>query len=151
MTTETTIQTLAADTRAHFVQKTRPDGTTFYSFDHEASPAWLIDVVREIHGEMMPDDHKYRFVVEALDALAECDEPDEADVEADSYTSELCAWLGSHGDRPSYCDEALEEFGGGFNGTTQLLAWGQYREKREVLDGIRSALTALLPTPDESD
>ncbi len=142
--TTTSIQTLASTTRALFVEKSRNDGAKFWSYDHNSPdvPAWLQPLCFEIHGDISPDDHKYRFIVEALDALAECDDPEDADVEADIYNHELTTWLGSHGYRPGYCDEALEELGGDFESTIQLLQLGQYAEKREVLDTVRACLEA---------
>jgi hypothetical protein len=87
---------------------------------------------------MLPDDHRYRFIVESLSALAAGDDSGET-VEPDVYTSELTGWLHSRTDRYAYCDQAVEE-GYGFENTVTLLTNGQLMEKREVFELVKSAL-----------
>jgi hypothetical protein len=92
---------------------------------------------------MMPDDHKYRFIVEALDTISESD-PDMHTYNIDSpepdiYTHSLLAWLASHLERSGYCDEYMQEISTPQN-TIDLLQGGQYLEKREVFDLVLRAL-----------
>lgn len=146
MTSSMTIQTLAAEVSSMFEARTRADGSKFVALKGDA-PEWMTDLCREAHGEMMPDDHRYAFILEALDALGADDDTDGSDVylEADVYTGELTAWLASRVDRFGYCDEAVEEFGmETFPGTVELLQMGQAREKNEVLDSVRGSLNDRL-------
>lgn len=142
MTSEMTLQTLAESVRKSFVQDKREDGTTFWKTDSDER---IQELCHEAHGDMMPDDWRYAFIVEALDALAECDDVDEADVEADIYTHVLTAWIASRDDRYAYCDEAMSDMGiETFPGTIELLQLGQAAEKREVLDLVRSSLESYI-------
>lgn len=113
---------------------------TEYTRLREGSPEWMTDAIRTAHGDMFPDDIRYEFIAEAADLLAEADDPDDIEVEADIYTHDLTRWLASRADRFGYCDEAHAEYGGDFKDTIQLLQLGQWAEKREVLDQLRAAL-----------
>jgi hypothetical protein len=104
-------------------------------------------------GDMLPNDWRYAFISEALNALAECSDPDDLYLEADIYASALTDWLGSHSSRPGYCDEAAEEYGGDLDrdlvGRIQL---GQVQEKTEVLSLVRAHLESeLRDAEDDSD
>ncbi len=97
-------------------------------------------------------------LLDALDALADCDDEDEARSQAtepDVYTSDLMAWLASHGSRPGYVDEAAEEYGFGPEvSITDRVGWGQMHEAGEVFDavvsGVRDAISDRLGAdPDE--
>jgi hypothetical protein len=146
MTTQETVQTLAESTHKLFVKDTRTsNGEEFWKTTDDA-PEWVKEMCREAHGEMMPDDWRYAFIVEALDALAESEDPDEASVESDIYTHELTGWLHSRADRYDYCDEAYKERGGHFTNTVELLMIGQALEKAEVLVSVRASLEAQLET-----
>jgi hypothetical protein len=139
MTDELTVQTLAQEARGYFKQAKRTDGSEYWSFDHDTTPQWVQDLAYAGHdrGGMFPDDWRYEFIVEALDALSDDDEPE---LEANIYTSELCDWLASHGSRPSYCDEAHEEWGSVPDSIVAWLQWGQLREREEVLASVKSSL-----------
>lgn len=137
--TATSIQTLATEARSFMVAKTRNAESKFWSRADDA-PDWVADMCRAAHGNMLPDDHRYAFIVEALDALSDAEDADEVDLEADIYTHELTTWLASRADRSSYCDQYMEDFGTEFTNTIALLQGGQYMEKREVLDSVRSSL-----------
>lgn len=139
--TTTSIQTLATEVRAMFHESTRTDGTKYWTYDHSPDRQWIQDMCLAAHGDMSPDDWRYAFIVEALDALSENEDSDDVDLEADIYTHELTAWLGSRADRYAYCDQWIEDTGGEFGGTIALLSAGQYTEKREVLDSIRASLS----------
>jgi hypothetical protein len=91
---------------------------------------------------MLPDDHRYEFIRDAVSALADEDDTDAArdSIEPDIYTANLAAWLGSRTDRYGYCDEAIEEQGQPFPDTISLLQAGYYREQIEVFDAVLSAL-----------
>lgn len=146
MTKPLTLQTLATEVKAQFV---RTMGNKDREFWIRESPAddWISDLCREAHGDMLPDDWRYDFIVEALDVISDYENMDDArdSLEADIYTSALIAWLGSHGHRPSYCDDAVEEMGiGGSAGIITRMQAGQLVEKREVFDEVLTALNSRL-------
>ena len=124
---------LAAEARAWFETTTRPDGVEYWRTKH-GRPDWVTDLCRAAHDGMLPDDHKYAFIVEALDYLSdEGNDPDEYAPEADVYTSDLLAWLSSNVTRSGYVDQARSY--GLMDAITDLntqIAIGQVEEKREV-------------------
>ena len=102
------------------------------------------------HGYFWADDYRYKFIVEALDALEEAEETaddwiDEARdrYEFEPYLAKLADWLGSHNHRFSYCDDWAEEMGQPED-TYHRLAGGHLQERLEVLDSVRASLEAQL-------
>jgi hypothetical protein len=85
----------------------------------DGSPEWMTDLIHEAHGDMMPDDMRYRMIEEVVDALIErgCDSEEEAndargeiaDELVDVYNSARLRWLGSHHSRADYCDQAQSD------------------------------------------
>lgn len=162
-----TIETLAGEMSGAFEGAVRPStGEEFRRLKDDA-PEWMTDVCRQAHdkGEILPDDWRYRFIEEAVDALASHDSPDTArdSLEPDIYTSDLTGWLHSRNSRAWYLDEAAREYGQ-FRDGLQLLAAGQMREKEEtfqqVLDALRGELAlrraeehspAILDAPPEME
>lgn len=111
---------------------TRP---AFYAAKDDA-PEVASGLVRAVHLDMLPDDYKYRFLIDALDRLEELS-ADEArdDIEPDIYTHDLAAWFCSNTQRPGYCDEAVSEGLVGGDGTVlDTISAGQLMERREVFD-----------------
>tara|TARA_Y100000310_G_scaffold214478_1_gene215372 strand:- start:623 stop:925 length:303 start_codon:yes stop_codon:yes gene_type:complete len=96
---------------------------------------------------MLPEDYRYQFIVEALDALEEAEDPDEAreGYEFEHRNYQLALWLGSHGHRFEYCDQWAEEYGHP-ESTGDLLRGGHLQERLEVLDLVRGSLEAHLET-----
>jgi hypothetical protein len=147
-----TLQQLAAQVRSQFAQDTRNNGETFWS-RKTGTDDWIQELCHAAHGNMMPDDWRYEMIVEALDAYAEYDDPDEAEcsIEADIYTYELTGWLHSRNDRYSYVDDAATEYGERGDLLEQL-SLGQIAEKREVYASVRRSLEArleYLKSPDD--
>lgn len=154
-----TTQQLAAAIAAALETAHRDDDeqTPFIRFRDQANaPEWMRDVMREAHGTdpdgspaMLPDDHRYQFASDALDALAEHDDPDEArdSIEPDVYTSDLTGWLHSRADRVAYLDddELRDDSADGF----QRLAAAQLAERLEVFDLVRSSLDARADDDDD--
>lgn len=58
------------------------------------------DLVYEVHGGTMPSDSLYEIVQELLETIAdyETDDPSELDLEGDTYTSDLMAWMNDGND-----------------------------------------------------
>ena len=134
------IRILAGEALSYFEYRTRPDGSEYWAVE-EGAPEWVKNLVRVAHdeGEILPEDFRYLFVVESLEALAENPEEPETILEPDVYTSELLAWLNAY---PSYriniVDEAVSEFG--WNGLFEALQAGQFKEKQEVLALVQACL-----------
>jgi hypothetical protein len=131
--------------RKYFHKATRTNGDTFYCRTDDA-PDWTEELVKECHGNFWPDDYRFDFIVEALDALADSDDPDDVYLEEDTYTSDLLGWLASSVSRVSICDEAAGEYG--VEAEADLLhriALGQRYEKQEVLGLVRDFLESTDP------
>jgi hypothetical protein len=152
--TTTNIQTLATEARSFMVSKTRDDGSKFWSRSDDA-PEWVRELCFAAHdaGDMLPDDHRYEFIVEALDALSDTEDADDVNLEADIYTHNLTTWLASRADRSGYCDSAMEEFGiTEYKSLVEHLQIGQAYEKAEVLGSVRSSLeTRAEETSEETE
>jgi hypothetical protein len=122
--------------------KKRDNGDSYQAFK-SGSPEWMKNLAREAHGDMLPDDFRYEFIAEALEAISRYDDTDEArdSLEADIYTHGLTRWLHSRNDRTSYVDQAIQEFG--VSSTDQALGLGQLLEKQEIFDLVVSFLENL--------
>lgn len=115
----------------------------------ETAPQWLQETVRYAHGDMLPDDWRYRWIRDAFDAIHDAG-PD-ADLEevgiefaddADIYNSDLIDWLGSHGSRMGYCDEAFETFEGDISSIATLMQLGQCQERAEIFASVVASLVS---------
>lgn len=151
MTSEKTVQTLAAEALRHFeyTGENPPNGLRPNIYIQRSdAPEWLESLVYDAHGDYLPDDWRYSFIVEALRSIQE--DGEDAELEADIYNGELLEWLGSNLTRAGYVDEATEEFGypGNIMAAIQL---GQWQEKQEVLASVLSSLEALAEEDDEDE
>jgi hypothetical protein len=113
----------------------------------EDAPSWTTDLCRDAHGDMMPDDHKYRFIKESLDAIIESiTGGDEGElftqVEPDIYAHDLLTWVSSNIMRVTYVDNAVENYGHG-ESVIDDIGMGQLVEKNEVLDLVTRTLEKL--------
>ncbi len=151
-TTETKLQKLAGEVSEMFEQKERDNGDKF-QIVKDGSPKWVTEMCHEAHGDMLPDDYKYDFIVEALDALANYEDPDDIDseIEADPYTHDRYKWLSSNLARSVYVDEAVENMGHSDQGITGEIGMGQYQEKCEVLGIVRRFLEERLETEGDTE
>ena len=103
-----------------------------------------------IHKADVSEDSGYRFVHEALEHIANGDEPefDEwADADTDVYTSELTEWLNESEEHVEYLGEAVRELGetDGF----KILQEAQYLAREEVYSATWDALENLTLEEDE--
>lgn len=141
-----TLQYLAGEMSQAFESATRTNGATFLKLRDNA-PYWMTTVCRQAHDEakLLPDDWRYAFIEEAVDALGEHEDADDAlaSLEPDIYTVELTAWLHSLNSRVYYLSEALTECGPCKDGF-QLLAMAQMIEKEEVFQQVVFALQNVL-------
>lgn len=85
------------------------------------------------HGDMLPDDHRYRMIHSILQEMDDTEEYDDLCIDdlIPIYTYELVAWLDSNITRLSYCDQYLEEYVV-ISDTISLLSGGYMMELQEV-------------------
>jgi hypothetical protein len=120
----------------------------------DGSPEWMTTVCRKAHDDarLLPDDWRYAFIEDAVDALADHEDTDDARgrLEPDIYTHDLTGWLHSLNGRVYYLDEALTEHGS-FRDGFQLLATAQMLEKEEVFQQVVAALEEQLGEMEQGD
>lgn len=140
------VQALATYARTFFMKDKRNDGAEFWKTEN--APEWLSNLCMDAHESMLPEDWKYGFIVEALDALSsdEHDDPSEArdSLEPDIYNHELHRWLASHLERAGFVDEAVAGYGHSENGIDGDIAMGQLHEMHQVFGSVLSSLEARL-------
>jgi hypothetical protein len=152
---EIDIQKLSAYARTYFAAKKRGEGSQrerFYTLE-DRYPTWVYEMVKAVHddGEWLPDDYKYEYIVDALDLLSEGVDPDDPQLEADVYTSDLLKWFSSSGRRLDLVDEAMQEaFGWEIDekrGIEGMISAGQWYEKdqvfRRVVDSLQKRLEEI--------
>lgn len=135
----------------------RADGGTYIKLKDDA-PEWMRNCCLEAHrigptgSLMLPDDHRYQFIAQAAEILA--NESDWDDVqefpEADAYDGELTSWLDSHWSRKDYVDQARGEYGDDGDLVT-LLTRGQVEEKLEVLHAVADFIKEMIEEQDEEE
>ena len=115
----------------------------------DGSPDWVSELVREAHGDMLPDDWRYASIESALDWIADANDPEDeqyewADENVDVYHRGRLAWLASDASRPSYCDDATSEMGDyAPNGILDRIGLGQHQESCEVFASVLRSLTIV--------
>jgi hypothetical protein len=142
-----TLSQLAQRYHEAFEHAEREDGSGYWRRkDRKTTDDALYRLCYDAHDGMLPDDYKYRFIVDALTAIADAEPGREAEaadtIEPDCYTGQLTAWLHSDIRRVFYCNETLETYApkDGF----QLLALAQQAEQREVFASVLRSLQTLL-------
>jgi hypothetical protein len=146
----TTVQELATQFRSHFTEDTRANGEKFWKAEYEGMEG-LDELIRTAHSDMMPEDWKYQFIVDALEAIAESDDPDSPELEADVYNSDHLRWLSSNLTRAEYVDEWVSNFGiepSKFN-LFEAIGGGQWTEREEVYWLVLSSLRELVKTTED--
>lgn len=144
-----TIQSLAKQLYDSLETAPRQDGTEFLRLK-EGSPPWMQEVVRAAHGDMMPDDWRYKFVEDACQAIIEHEDDRDsafASLEADIYTHDLLQWCASNLRRPEYVNETIGEYSLPVStrefDILRYIGWGQLHEKEETFNLLYNALEAL--------
>jgi hypothetical protein len=143
------VKALAKEAASNLETRKRTNGDEYVT-RVDGAPDWLKDLCHHAHDVMLPDDWRYQFISDALDALAEHDDRDEAygALEASIYTSELTAWLHSRASRGHYVDLAIAEWGKG-DDLSQDLAMGQLNERWEVFNLVADYLEGLAEDDEE--
>jgi hypothetical protein len=143
------IRILAGETLSYFEHRKRHDGTKYWAVEEDA-PEWVHKLAFVAHneGEILPEDFRYLFIVEALEAISENPEEPEILWEPDAYTNELLKWLEAYiSYRVGLVDEAVNELG--WNGLFDALRAGQLKEKQEVLALVQAFLEKKIEEGEE--
>lgn len=136
-----------------FVKDTRVNGEE-YTYSNSGIE-WHGAAIRAAHGGMMPDDTRYKMIVECLESICysitDTTTQDFDDIEVsenvnslvDIYNNELLLWLASALSRSFYCDEAAEQ--GFINEDATMferISAGQFMEYEEIfyslIDSIKT-------------
>lgn len=140
-----TAQELAVTAAGSFTTGKRDNGDVYTKTTADA-PDWVTGLVREAHGDMLPDDWKYACIASACEWLAENDDWDEthewADGEVDVYNSDRATWLSSSVYRAGYVDEGTAELGSSDQGVHGDIGIGQYYEAMEIMASVQGFLVA---------
>lgn len=116
-------------------------------------PKWIKEMIHDAHGDFMPDDIKYQFIIDALRDLSDCLCEDQDEIiseylhqwcEGYIYNNERTAWLASNLRRGYYVDEMVAEFGGDYTNIFDVINLGIIKEQQEVYSSIINALFAQL-------
>src|SRR5690606_15952949 len=132
-----------------FEHRERHDGTKYWAVE-EGAPEWVRKLAFAAHdeGEILPEDFRHLFIVEALETLVEDPEAQSIMWEPETYTSELIKWLDAY---PSYrmglVDEAVSKLG--WSGLFNALQAGYLLEKEEVLALVRAFLENTIEEGEE--
>lgn len=140
------IRILAGEALAYFECRKRDDGTEYWAVERDA-PDWVKDLVWTAHnkGEFLPEDFRYLFIIEALEAIAENPEEPETLLEPSVYLGDLIKWLDARpGYRTCFVDNAVSYHG--WDGLFKALQAGQLWEKEYVLDIVREFLEREVET-----
>src|SRR5690606_31497684 len=124
---------LAKEARSWFEHR------SWYWVIKDGAPEWVRELAWVAHaeGEILPDDFRYCFIVEALEALVE--DPEEPYLEPDIDTRKLINWLDDYSSyRMGLVDEVVSELG--WSGLFKALQAGQLKEKEEVLGIVKQFL-----------
>jgi hypothetical protein len=142
MTTERTVEAVATEARKFLVRSPdKKSDTTSRNMlvPTDDAPNWFTDLCRAAHdaGSIGPNDWRYEFIDDALSDLEDGAEDVRDLDDVYPYTHDRLNWLASHLDRPSYCDEAAEEFGTKTDKVLDLIALGMAAEMREVFEAVK--------------
>jgi hypothetical protein len=110
-------------------------------------PTWIYEMNQKAHEGMLPDDYKYEYITDTLNALEEGRDPEEGafEIEADVYNHQLLKWLQSHGERAGFVDEAVKEMGHSEQmGLMGDIMMGQAAEKQQVWRSVVESLNERL-------
>lgn len=145
-----TIQQLAATLARNLITKNRDTGAEYVCRADDA-PAWTLDVICHAHGDMLPDDWRYKMIQNVAEMIAERDDVDADDLSdvmyeaIDSrisiYNADLCAWLASSVHRIAYCDEIVETFK--IDSIMTAIQQGQRLEYEEIWSLLVEALSKV--------
>lgn len=144
-----TLAEIAGEAYEHFESRERGEDKIITTKDD--APEWVSDLVREAHGDFLPNDWRYDCIYAAIGHVHDSGAEDDSDLDdvahefcdgyVDVYTHARLQWLASSLNRMAYCDEAVEE---GLIGSDASIAervgLGQYMEAREIFASVQRSL-----------
>ena len=134
---EQCLKKLAEETSKYFEYKKRHDTDDSITCCKSETPAWVREMVYEAHDGLLPDDYKYEYIRDAVEAIADSG-LDEPEFQTDAYTYDLINWMNSHHYRRGYCDDAIKD--GMADSIDSSCAYGQYQERQEVYNVVLDCL-----------
>ena len=145
--TSDNVRKLAQKMADSFKWDKRNDGTGFYHMDQATQTVWMREVIRDVHGDKLPDDTVYDFIYQTVNAICDSSESDDlyeviSEIEPDIYTHDLTKWLHQRPDHVYYLTQATEEFGPIDDGF-RLLAIAQQLQIHEVGHAVIQALEEI--------
>ena len=87
------------------------------------------------HGDMLPDDFRYKMIHDVLCNMDDDDDQDPIDMLESLipiYSSDLLQWVSSNLSRISYCDQYQDEYDGSALKLTEIITGGYFEELQEV-------------------
>ena len=139
----TSVKERAEEALAWFREGERlPEGVRFVTLAHDR-PEWLMELVHKAHGDMLPDDYRYKVIQEALEDILNNDglvEDNEVHEFADNVDVYLFAWVSSNLARVAYCDEYMAELPSEKQTFCEVLSGGQYLERQEIYQSVLASL-----------
>ena len=140
-----TIQEKASEALSWFetVRRDENDPESAFTRTKDGTPEWVTELVHDAHGDFLPDDWRYDKIRDALEFIAESNDPEDsaefADQAVDVYTNDRLAWLSSNLRRASYVDDARENLGA-TNSIIDDIGLGQYQEAGEIYGSVLNSL-----------
>ena len=94
------------------------------------------------HGDMLPDDFRYKMI---HDVLCNMDEDDEDPIDMlesliPINSSDLLAWISSNLNRIGYCDDYQDQYDGSALKLTEIITGGYFEELQEIYELINEWL-----------
>jgi hypothetical protein len=139
------INKLAAKYASKFVVKTRDNGDKFYSTEGDR-PQALTDLIFDAHNDMLPDDYKYAFIVDALEYISDdTNNVDDPELREEPYNHALLKWLSSNLQRAGYVDDYVNETGYSTSNFDlfNLISCGMMEEQLDVYYSVLTSLRKL--------
>ena len=109
----------AGTLRAAFTRDKRPGGSTYWCLTDRADQDDLIDWLRDLHDDELPNDWRYETIVNICDTLMDEDDLSNADPNelavgiannlTDIYNHSLFQWYADIPSRVDYIEEAISE------------------------------------------
>ena len=109
----------AGTLRAAFTRDKRDDGSTFWCLTDRADQDDLIDWLRDLHDDELPNDWRYETIVNICEALMDEDDLSNADPGelsvgiannlTDIYNHSLIQWYADNASRVAYIDDAQSD------------------------------------------
>lgn len=157
-----TLQELSKEVRAQFTLAKRDNGEEFWTREILKGTEygdWITDLCHNAHGEMLPDDWVYEFIVDALDAIEAYDDEDEArdNLPEEYRTHRFIEYYASHGYRQAAADEILREAlqythrDSENLSLTTFMAQAMREEQEEVFSSVLQSLTDRLEEIEEEE